>query len=42
MTNSRKQATGVILSVIVIGIIMAIKFIGINALVHFLNFWVKE
>lgn len=39
MANSGKKATGVVLSIIVIISIMAIKFIGINTLVHYLNFW---
>lgn len=39
MANSGKKTTGVVLSIIVIILIMAIKFVGINTLVHYLIFW---
>ncbi|EAZ86990.1 hypothetical protein BB14905_18430 [Bacillus sp. B14905] len=38
MANSGKKATGVVLSIIVIIAIMAVKFVGINTLVHYLKF----
>ena len=41
MANSGKKATGVVLSIIVIIAIMAVKFVGINTVVHYLKFWWK-
>lgn len=38
MDNSGKKAAGVVLSIIVIIAIMAVKFAGINTLVHYLKF----
>lgn len=39
MDNSSKNTTRVVLSIIVIITIMAIKFIGVNTLVHYLKLW---
>jgi hypothetical protein len=39
MANLGKQTIGIISSIIVIVAIMAIKFVGINMLVHFFKFW---
>ncbi|MEY9979053.1 preprotein translocase subunit SecE [Lysinibacillus sp. RC79] len=39
MANSGKQTIGIVSSVIVIIAIMAVKFVGINTIVHLLKFW---
>lgn len=39
MANSGKQTIGIVTTIIVIIAIMAIKFIGINTIVHFLKLW---
>lgn len=39
MANYGNKATGAVLSIIVIIAIMAVKFAGINTLVHYLKFW---
>ncbi len=39
MANSGKKAARVVLSALVIITITAVKFAGINTLVHYLKFW---
>lgn len=39
MANSGKQTIGIVTTIIVIIAIMAVKFIGINTIVHFLKLW---
>ncbi len=39
MAGSGKRSPGVVLSIIVIIAIMAVKFVGINTLIHYLKFW---
>ncbi len=39
MANFGIKDTEVVLSIIVIIAIMAVKFVGINTLVHYLKFW---
>lgn len=39
MANSGKQTIGIVTTIIVIIAIMAIKFIGVNTIVHFLKLW---
>lgn len=39
MANSGKQTIGIVTTIIVIIAIMAMKFIGINTIVHFLKLW---
>ncbi len=39
MANCEKKTIGVVSSIIVIVVIVAVKFVGSNTIVHLLKFW---